>query len=70
MGNGAQVLGSPIKALDAPRQAPPWMSSQMGRHWILRVAVVIYGFGAIANAWAVLRVGRVDDYSWLAVGAL
>ena len=46
------------------------MSSQMGRHWILRVAVVIYGFGAIANAWAVLRVGRVDDYSWLAVGAL
>jgi len=22
MGNGAQVLGSPIKALDAPRQAP------------------------------------------------
>jgi len=34
------------------------------------MAVVIYGFGAIANALAVLRVGRVDNYSLLAVGAL
>jgi hypothetical protein len=44
------------------------MGSQMARHWIIG-AVVMYGFGAIANAWvmrgAALRLGRVDDSSRL-----
>jgi hypothetical protein len=34
----------------------PWMGSQMARHWIVGAAVVIYGFGAIANAWVILFV--------------
>ena len=30
----------------------PWMGSQTARHWIVGAAVVVYGFGAVANAWA------------------
>src|SRR5262245_38221988 len=41
--------------------AAPWMGSQMARHWIVGTAVVIYGFGAIVNAW-VLR-GR--HFGWI-----
>ena len=28
-----------------------WMASEMARHWIFGAAVLIYGFGAIVNAW-------------------
>ena len=38
----------------------PWLGSQMARHWIVGVAVVIYGFGAIANAWAM----RGRSFGW------
>src|ERR1700751_5649069 len=34
--------------------AAPWMGSQTARCWIVGAAVVVYGFGAVANAW-VLR---------------
>src|SRR5215831_15510731 len=39
----------------------PSMDSQMARHWIVGAAVVVYGFGAIVNAW-VLR-GR--NFGWI-----
>jgi hypothetical protein len=42
----------------------PWMGSQMARHWIVGAAVVIYGFGAIANAWAM----RGRHFGWGRVG--
>jgi hypothetical protein len=32
--------------------AAPWTGSQIARHWIVGAAVVIYGFAAFANAWA------------------
>ena len=41
----------------------PWMGSQMARHWIVGAAVVIYGFGAIANAWAM----RGRHFGWAAL---
>src|SRR5262245_10101379 len=31
--------------------AAPWMGSQIARYWIVSTAVLVYGFGAIANAW-------------------
>src|SRR5215831_5261995 len=39
----------------------PWMGSQMARHWIVGTAVVIYGFGAAANAWAL----RGRHFGWI-----
>src|SRR5262245_11166977 len=30
----------------------PWMGSQMARQWIVGATVVVYGSGAVANAWA------------------
>ena len=41
----------------------PWMGSQMARHWIVGVAVVIYGFGAIVNAWVM----REPHLGWAAL---
>jgi hypothetical protein len=35
----------------------------MARHWIVGAAVVIYGFGAIANAWAM----RGRHFGWVAL---
>jgi hypothetical protein len=39
----------------------PWMGSQPARHWIVGTAAVIYGFGAIANAWAM----RGRNFGWV-----
>jgi hypothetical protein len=39
----------------------PWMGSQMARHWIVGTAVVIYGFGAIVNAWVM----RGRHFGWI-----
>src|SRR5215470_16561959 len=33
--------------------AAPWLGSQSARHWIIAVAVVVYGYAAIGNALAV-----------------
>jgi hypothetical protein len=41
----------------------PLMGSQMARHWIVGLAVVIYGFGAIANAWVM----RGRHFGWAAL---
>jgi hypothetical protein len=43
--------------------AAPLMGSQMARHWIVGAAVVIYGFGAVANAWAI----RGRHFGWARV---
>ena len=32
--------------------AAPWLGSQIARHWIIAVAVVVYGYAAIGNAVA------------------
>jgi hypothetical protein len=39
------------------------MGSQMARHWIVGAAVVIYGFGAIVNAWVM----REPHVGWAAL---
>ena len=41
--------------------AAPWMGSQTARHWIVGAAVVIYGFAAGANAWAL----RGRNFGWV-----
>jgi hypothetical protein len=33
--------------------AAPWLGSQVARHWIIGMAVVVYGYAAVANALAV-----------------
>src|SRR5262249_10605458 len=43
--------------------AVPWMGSQMARHWIVGTAVVIYGFGALVNAWVM----REPHLGWAAL---
>jgi len=43
--------------------AAPWMGSQVARYWIVGAAVVIYGFGAIANA----RAMRGRHFGWAAL---
>jgi|SRR5215469_5935358 len=45
--------------------AAPWMSSQIARYWIVSAAVLVYGFGAITNAW-VMR-GRHFGWALLAI---
>jgi hypothetical protein len=32
--------------------AAPWLDSQVARHWIVAVAVVVYGYAAVGNAVA------------------
>jgi hypothetical protein len=45
--------------------AAPWMGSQTARDWIVAAAVAIYGFAAIANAWATR--GRHFGWAILAI---
>jgi hypothetical protein len=33
--------------------AAPWLGSQVARHWVIAVAVVVYGYAAIGNAMAI-----------------
>jgi hypothetical protein len=32
--------------------AAPWLGSEPARHWIVAVAVVVYGYAAVGNAVA------------------
>ena len=32
--------------------AAPWLGSQIARHWVIAVAVVVYGYAAVGNAVA------------------
>jgi hypothetical protein len=46
--------------------AAPSMSSEPARRWIIAVLVVVYGFGAVGNAWA----SRGRHYGWIAMTAV
>jgi hypothetical protein len=46
--------------------AAPVMSSEPARRWIVAVLVMIYGAGAIGNAWAT----RGRHFGWIAMSAV
>src|SRR6266545_2061197 len=41
--------------------AVPYLGSEPARPWIIGMAVLVYGFGAIANAWATSG----THYGWM-----
>ncbi len=46
--------------------AAPWMASEPARHWIVVTMAVVFGFGALANAWA----KRCRHFGWVALSAV
>jgi hypothetical protein len=46
--------------------AAPWMASESARHWIVVTLVVVFGFAAFANAWAM----RGRHFGWVALSAV
>ena len=44
--------------------AAPWLGSQAARHWIIAVAVVVYGYAAVGNAVA----SRGLHVGWVLMG--
>ncbi|QWG13404.1 hypothetical protein KMZ29_01230 [Bradyrhizobium sediminis] len=46
--------------------AAPGMASEPARHWIVVTMAVVFGFGALANAWA--KRGR--HFGWVALSAV
>src|ERR1700680_5319348 len=46
--------------------AAPWMASEPARHWIIATLACVFGFAALANAWAML--GR--HFGWVALSAV
>jgi hypothetical protein len=44
--------------------AAPWLGSPAARHWIIAVAVVVYGYAAVANAVA----SRGRHVGWMLMG--
>jgi hypothetical protein len=46
--------------------AAPWMASEPARHWIVITFAVVFGFGALANAWAL----RGRHFGWVAMSAV
>jgi len=46
--------------------AVPWMGSETARHWIVITMVCVFGFSALANAWAT----RGRHFGWMALGAV
>jgi hypothetical protein len=46
--------------------AAPWMASDIARHWIIATLVVVYGFAAVANAWAT----RGRHIGWVGMAAV
>ena len=46
--------------------AAPWMGSEPARHWIVATVIAVFGFAAVANAWAVTR----PAFGWMALGAV
>jgi hypothetical protein len=46
--------------------AAPWMASEPARHWIIATIVIVYGVGALANAyWS-----RGRHFGWMALSAV
>lgn len=41
--------------------ATPWMGSEPARHWIVATMACVFGFSALANAWAT----RGRHFGWM-----
>jgi hypothetical protein len=54
-------IGGGVLLIAAPR-----MGSQTARHWIVATLAIVFGFGALANAWAT----RGRHFGWMALGAV
>jgi hypothetical protein len=46
--------------------AAPLMASEPARHWIIVTLACVFGFGALANAWAM----RGRHFGWVALSAV
>lgn len=46
--------------------AAPYMASDAARHWIIATLAVVFGFAALANAWAM----RGRHFGWMALSAV
>jgi hypothetical protein len=46
--------------------AAPWMASDPARHWIVITLAIVFGFAALANAWAT----RGRHFGWMALSAV
>jgi hypothetical protein len=46
--------------------AAPWMASEPARHWIVVTLAAVFGFAALANAWAL----RGRHFGWVALSAV
>ena len=46
--------------------AAPWMDSNPARHWIVATFAVVFGFAALANAFAT----RGRHFGWIGMGAV
>jgi hypothetical protein len=46
--------------------AAPSMASEPARHWIIATLAVVFGFGALANAWAM----RGRHFGWVALSGV
>src|ERR1700742_2071904 len=46
--------------------APPRIASGPARHWIIATTVCVFGFAALANAWAM----RGRHFGWMALSAV
>ncbi|RZN08627.1 hypothetical protein CWO91_21465 [Bradyrhizobium genosp. SA-3] len=46
--------------------AAPWMQSNLARHWIIVTLAVVFGFAALANAFAT----RGRHFGWVGMGTV
>jgi len=46
--------------------AAPWMESNSARHWIVVTLAIVFGFAALANAWAT----RGRHFGWMCLSAV
>lgn len=46
--------------------AAPWMESNPARHWIIITLAIVFGFAALANAWAT----RGRHFGWVGMSAV
>jgi hypothetical protein len=46
--------------------AAPWMQSEPARHWIIMTIAIVYGVGALGNAWW----SRGRHFGWMALSAV
>ena len=49
-----------------PLIAAPWMQSEPARHWIIMTIAIVYGVGALGNAWW----SRGRHFGWMALSGV